>query len=523
MLRWTCRLRDVLQQSEFLVEEGFHSRRLSGLREAEFVSPAGAFPNKFRWQTFRDCIRASGGVLALYNPGGLENPTNIVRAIDPSCQMSMSVRSVAGETVDLQHQKIDVLWLSSSVFISRFSLQVGKVIRSPTVRSLVEYNVSFKERDEPCQNISLDVTSLSLFTGAGRHEPSSLPLQFFQHLTALLPSDYFKFLFLLKLLPRVCPMDCTTRFLSIIPNHAVPTASRNSTVRVLIMNTVARDELQQILSHPFNPSVTLGFTYNPFDESVSLTILNDLLKDSRYLRAVELPMGLVSSECWRDSCATLIDEIVFISPDLEIHCSAGGMSPKWLQAIAKKHSAREIRLTFAGYQPYSSRDLLRPFIHPLMDDDTSLENLRLCFHYKNADNDFDEQDHEEIIRFVARCVAREMPACKSRNLCVLNVSTEYTSENKESRWQCNRMHNRIQWWDEAIVPPLVLNLHRKRLTTPAGVAVLLAIRAVNQGIVHHKTTAYIPLDPSTANAGLIFRMVKSQAQRQVRRTTTLDV
>jgi hypothetical protein len=480
-----------------------------------------AFPNKFRWQAFCDCTRASGGVLALYNPGGLENPTNFVRAIDPSCEMLMSIRSVAGQPVVLQQQDIDVLWLSSSVFISRFSLQVGKVIRtsSPTARRLVEYNVSFKERDEPCQNISLDVTSLSLFAGAGRHEPSSLPLQFFQHLTALLPSDYFKFLFLLKLLPQVCPMDCTTRFLSIIPNHAVPTASRNSTVRVLIMNTVTREELQQILSHQFNPSVELGFGDNPFDESVSLTILNDLLKDAGYLRAIELPMSLVSNECRRDSCSTRIDEIDFISPDLQIHCSAGRMSPKWLQAIAKKHSARKIRLTFGDYHPCCSRDKYRPFLHPLMDDDTLLENLHLCFHYSKYGNDFFELEDEETFELVARSAASEIPACKSSNLCVLNLSIEYTGENDQSRWRCNR----IQRWDAEIIPLLVLNVHRKRLTTPTGVAVLLAIRAVNQGIVHHKTTAYIPLDPSTANAGLIFRMVKSQAQHQVSRSTSLDV
>jgi hypothetical protein len=51
MLRWTCRLRNVLERRDHV--ETFPGP-LPEIREAEFVSSgSGTFPDEFRWDTFQ--------------------------------------------------------------------------------------------------------------------------------------------------------------------------------------------------------------------------------------------------------------------------------------------------------------------------------------------------------------------------------------------------------------------------------------------------------------------------------------
>jgi hypothetical protein len=143
-----------------------------------------------------------------------------------------------------------------------------------------------------------------------------------------------------------------------------------------------------------------------------------------------------------------------------------------------------------------------------VDVDSSLENL--CLRFDGVGKTDAGQIAQEIVHQTSYFVAGGMPACKSSHLCVFNASLVYWADGERTTWKCDR----VPWWDQVIVPSLTLNFHRKRLTNPAGAVMQFALRAVNQGIVYRKTTDHVPFDPSIANASLIYKLIKNQAQDQ---------
>jgi hypothetical protein len=487
-------LRDVLERRGFVVKVT-ESRPLAELREAEFVSASGTFPAGFRWEAFLGCFSRRGDRVSLYSIGDLGNQTNFVGAVDPHCALSISIRSMSGQLVeDLQQENIDVLWLSPLIFISSFDFFVGG-----TVRSLGDYSVTCDERSNSSRRqlwTFVISTSLSTLEGDEHGEPSPLLLEFFQHVTSQLPVGYFAEIDLKRHHRQRCPVGYITLFLSIIQTLGTQTEISGN-------GTITRDELRHILSYQFHPAMKLEFDSYSFDKSVSLTILNDLLKDARYLRAIEMPMELVGIESWRDCCPPCHEEIALKSPDLYIHLSEGRISPKCLHAISTKHNPYEVTLDMSD----CCEEALLEFVHPFMAHDTSIENLLLRSHYNKHRN---EDDELITVEEYSCSVADAMPVCQSNNLCIFNVSIAHMTETGLETKQCNR----VPWWDYDIFPLLALNFHRKRLTNPTGAVVPVAIRAVNQGIVYSKTTDHIPFNPRIANAGLLFRMVKHQAQSQ---------
>jgi hypothetical protein len=92
--------------------------------------------------------------------------------------------------------------------------------------------------------------------------------------------------------------------------------------------------------------------------------------------------------------------------------------------------------------------------------------------------------------------------CNSKTLSFFNVAVA-TRDFKT--W--NISHLKI--WDEILFPSLSLNAYRNRMgvRAPQGVAAL-AIKAVNKGRFYRETTHHAPFDMSSANAGLIFHIVK---------------
>jgi hypothetical protein len=510
MLRWTCRLRDVLERRGFLVP-GHEFPRLAEMREAEFTSENGVFPSDFRWQALRSCLNSKHwGTFHLFNGGEFGNA---VPAVDPHSALSISIRSISGQPVeDLQQGNINVLWLSPTVFIACVGFVVGT--STPLGHG---YELTFYERGTGC--VVLCATALSSLEGDEHGEPSPVPLEFFRHATALLPADYFDSMTLRRKSPERCPVHCLTRFLSIVPHHGNPT-TRTHSVRVCIAGerTISTDEIRQILSHPFHPAVLLAFDENPFDESVSLSFLNDLLAQAPHLRAVQLPGQLVDASSARNSCSMRFEDIVLKSADLRIHCSEVTISLACFGAIAQKHMVQEMDMRFSQdfwkWDAEQRRELLRAFVHPFLDTDSSLENLCLRFHYCKAldddvaydDDDEDQPEDPDNLQRVALWVSDEIPAFESRNLCVLNASIVY-GDYSDLVWSCNH----IVWWDKAIVPRLVLNFYHKQLSAVGGV-MGLAVRAVSQGIVYRKSTDHRPGDPSIANASLILRMINLQAR-----------
>jgi hypothetical protein len=84
------------------------------------------------------------------------------------------------------------------------------------------------------------------------------------------------------------------------------------------------------------------------------------------------------------------------------------------------------------------------------------------------------------------------------------------SERQEPYVFSSRHLDNVKWsLNDTLFPRVVMNYWRKHLPKPlAGGVVPMAIRALHEGKVYCKTSDLRPSDMSTANAGLIFRIVK---------------
>jgi hypothetical protein len=89
---------------------------------------------------------------------------------------------------DLRGRNVNVLWLSESVFISKFLFRLGTNGLIPGI-DLPDYEVAIMDR-ERMRYISWAV-ALSSLESDDRGEPSALPLEFVQHITRLSAADLF--------------------------------------------------------------------------------------------------------------------------------------------------------------------------------------------------------------------------------------------------------------------------------------------------------------------------------------------
>jgi hypothetical protein len=339
------------------------------------------------------------------------------------------------------------------------------------------------------------IYSLSSFVDGQLDQPSPLPLELFRHVTATLAVDCFDVFRLAYSNPQRCPVDFCTRFLSVIPQGA-PSQPKADDVwtTYALCGMLTRDDLQAIFSHRFPRTAKLTFD-SSFDESVSLTFFNELVREAPFLRAVGLPKTLVEEHV--EAASVRFEEIIFNSPDKSIHYSRGKLSPVLLQTIAATHTVKEVRITLLGFRD-AWQDFLRSYIQPFLRKDATLERLSICF-------DFDEMlpfrptQSEQVRPWVPA-----MADCTSRKLVFLNVVVNHGAKT----WNVGR----VQQWDQLIFPSLSLNFYRSRMSQSArGGVIPPAIKAVNEGNVYRKTTHHAPSDMSTTNAGLIFKIVKAQA------------
>jgi hypothetical protein len=219
MLKWTCRLRDALVNRRLLPRDAQDRASLSKMREAEFVREDGAFPNGFRWEEFEGCfsneLSSFERLVRVRDPE--RSATDILYSSDPDAQ---SIRRLAGQPImDMQAKNINVLWLSSTIFVSSFHIGITGEDRS---RVASNYTVEFSEIDCDGRDVVYRVNAYSLaeFEGNENVAHTPLPLEFLCHLAALLPVETFRKIELRPYLRDDASVDCFLQFIAIIPNNA---------------------------------------------------------------------------------------------------------------------------------------------------------------------------------------------------------------------------------------------------------------------------------------------------------------
>jgi hypothetical protein len=494
MLKWTCRLRDLFEKEGYRTYER-SLKHTSKIQEAEFVD--GNFPEEFRWEIFKNCCKPyTYDNVLMFNRDSVVRDKSLVPVFDSYSSESQHIRPTCGLPITcLLQRKIDIFWISPTVFISG----VGFFLES--VR-LQDFEVWFNVTD--C--FSCRIYTLSAF-GEGEREPcSSLAMRFFRHLIAPLPANYFS-----KITLRVGCQAAVKRFqlddfLSIIPHDApqpppcnadIPSTSFELFLRdrdIIKQNDgINQNELRAIFSHKFHPVVKMSFHGCRFDPSISFDVFCDLLRQARFLRAVGLPIHLMRA---KEEPQLICKRIILKSQDLTASFSGWnyfpGISHELLHTFAARHQVTDIRMEFPEdfLERETNREELHACIKPFFQWNSNLEQLTIQF---DGPRDLDHGRLEHVVA-----------ACLSRNLCVFNVSFNFCT--------IDRSLNRVQSWDHRVFPRLSVNYWRIKLKKP-DTPMALAVRAVNQGLIYRKTTDHVPYNGTIAYAGDIFCVVKHGARR----------
>jgi hypothetical protein len=501
VLKRTCRLRDVLESRGFWIDDRTRDREPEWemIREAHFVCEDGGFPDGFRWDTLASCYSQNVYNVILVPPGAAGS-----RPIDSNSASYRAIRSLAGKEIkDLARRNINVLWLSQNIFISQifFNLE-GYCVD--------EYELTF--RYDHYDRMQIFVYTLSSFEDGEPDIHSPVPIVFLRHVTALLPIGHVSEVLVARDYLQRCPLEMAFQIVScIVPNddqYSPATERGRTTFRIGWPQraVITKDEIKTIVTHPFHPTIRPAFKENHirFEESVSLTTLMDMLQEPGSVRAITLPRALVEAEGRNNSLC--YDRLTLNSAALSIGYEGGSMSPECLHRITTTYAISNICMTFD---------------HHFWGDDPEEEGLRLHLHiqpfllaHSSAQSlliRFDNKGYHNELSHILKTMPSVFAGCTSRKLCFVNIALVYAWEPRDVFH--SRDLDNVQWsLNDTLFPRLVWNYWRNHLPKPLeGRVVPSAIKAVNEGNMFRKTTDLVPSNMGTANAGLIFHIVKAAA------------
>jgi hypothetical protein len=271
---------------------------------------------------------------------------------------------------------------------------------------------------------------------------------------------------------------------------------------------ITKEELKTIVFHPFHPAIRPEFKEDHicFGESVSLTTLVEMLHEPGSVRAINLPRALVEAEGWNSSL--FYRRLTLNSAALSIGYEGGLMSPECLHRITTAYAISDIKMTFThhfwGDNPEKQGSLLHLHVQPFLLAHSSVESLWIRFNHKGFRGEF-----SHILKTMPSIFA----GCASRKLCFVNIALVCVYKARDIFY--SRRLDNFQWaLNDTLFPRLVLNYCRNHLPKPPeGRVAPSAIKAVNEGNIYRKTTNLVPSDMGTANAGLIFQIVKAAATK----------
>jgi hypothetical protein len=500
MLRWTCRLLDVIERRGFWIDD-FDSdgEPIWDIREAQFSCDEGCFPAGFRWDTLGTCYSQK-----VYNAVLVPPNSTGSHPIDPNSAPYRAIRSLAGEEItDLTRRNINVLWLSQNIFISQIFFNIEGYC-------VDEYELTF--RYDRHDRMQIFVYTLSSFEDGEPDMHSPVPIAFLRHVTALLPIGHISEVLVARDYLQRCPLEMAFQIVScVVPSddQYSPTTERGRTTFRIgwpQRAVITKDEIKTIVTHPFHPTIRPAFKENHirFEESVSLTTLMNMLQEPGSVRAITLPRALVEAEGRNNSLC--YDRLTLNSAALSIGYEGGSMSPECLHRITTTYAVSNISMTFDhhfwGDDPEEEGLRLHLHVQPFLLAHSSVESLLIRFDNKGYHNE---------LSHILKTMPSVFAGCASRKLCFVNIALVYVWEAPDVFY--SRQLDKVQWsLNDTLFPRLVLNFWRNHLPKSLEERVVpSAVKAVNEGNIYRKTTNLVPSNMGTANAGLIYHIVKAAA------------
>jgi hypothetical protein len=516
MLRWTCRLRDVLESRDFYVHDNENNRpKLALMREAEFVTSQDQ--DKMDWESFLQVFSGVKNDVTLYYGDDAHTFYGLVPVFQPDCSESHSIRSLSGQAVSSSpHAKIDVLWLTPTVFISTFQFYL--YIAEEECLSFHSYKVRMQPRGMPSRTINFSAGELTPFETCTDFswpdlEHPVIPLEFLRRMTASLPPGYFSTLSLTRY-PQGFPVDYFQAFIACLPfvSESQPVGPSLQT-RLEFLHMITNEELQVILSHGKLHGVQLSLGDGMYDDAPSIEV-NDTLRTYPHLCSFAAPRTMVECDYAGESFAT--NESVEFLELLPIKAT-NDVPLKLFDEITSNSSIHELKISFEIYNYLTGLHQipvkLRYLLKRVLRGRSSVKKLTICFCFGNIYNDFGKHYNRALKAFKAIELHKFSDVT---GLHFLSFAFEYykysrPSSNSGDRKRTRKIKNplRPRWWDRKLAPYLALNFYSEHMPPKLIAPVTpLAIRAVNLGIVYRNTTHHLPRDMNIANAGFIYRLVR---------------
>jgi hypothetical protein len=433
--------------------------------------------------------------------------------------------------------KVDVLWISSSEFVS--SIQLHRNINDEegefvSFQNLYAFSLSLQV-NEVCRSgssadsLDLYVYSIQTFHEFNHSPLSEVPLHFLHHLLSPLPVGFFSDICLNMNLQDFPPGHCR-RLLSIIPQDApplIPDNIQSETLRILTDFSVIyvhnRDQLLAFTSHQYSPHVRL--CWNAFDQDqISPEEVNSALRDNcLHLRHFSISDGLSLFED--------VDEPSFSSNEsfrtLKIgfrQADSASCEHKLLNGLKTNRQIRQLEISFfiaeddeewdEQHMPVDVSSTL-VLIRDVLPAHASLREMRMRVIVQDSTGD--DRGHFSV---VSEC----LQVSGVGSLSFLDV--EIVS-GKFGTYQCHSL-SMNESWDKFISPALLLNWYLDhhpnctRVKTPLSAqeegepgsgVVELVVQSINRGILYPKTTHHAPYDSRTANAGVIYDVLRKNLCR----------
>jgi hypothetical protein len=515
MLRPTDRLLRLCQDCNYSVED---AEEWSKVTEAEFVREessgdgAPTFPSDFRWDAFCACLPP-------------KPKESIFDLFPPTVELLVPLKNVAAPTVP-SDAGVSVLWLSDTTFLSSIPFHLYPHSRPPC-----EYRVSFSPGLASCYAYSVPTFTFVGYVNENEATSSEIPLCFFKHVTAGLPTGFFTHLELMCGDPDFPPRLCSL-FLSIAgPSESDDECVARTVVRLCksFDQPIREDQLVALLAHRFSSHVKLDL--GGLQGENLLERANQLLRECQHLRHLKVSPKLIDFDR-SDASFTFNPHLqsLEIVPILD-----GGISLKLLDGFALSTGLKDLTLRFSPamlftYFRVAHLEKLTHLFGNVLPRCYSMRTLTLDLleiHPGTVNRQDPHVFYEEIVRCIAAfSTTRAKDPFGSVSSIKVTLTPFPVSGFTErglppgivlgSVWLKKRVLPPNATWDRLVSPSLVLTWRRdqrrkehpaKRLQ-PLGL-IVPAIRQINQDVAYQKTSTVAPYDSRTANASVIYDSIRS--------------
>jgi hypothetical protein len=395
-----------------------------------------------------------------------------------------------------------VVWISDTVFLSSIHFDIFEH------QVNLEYRITLTPKQSR-DHIVFFVYSLSEDPPQPRPAPSVAPISFLESMVTVLPFDYFKALGFYWY--RYDSEPPVKELLSLVPTPKPGIVPYEARTNLAFDSPLSPEQIQTVLSHcdENNLWVRPMFSLRAQNDA-AFREYNSALRESPHLRHIHISSNYFRFQLPEGEAPFTVNEhLESMTIDCIPNIFRTSSNVNLLNAVSCCRNLKHLYMCVKRWQQF-------------LDDNSSLLDLVISgsLPLEEVIISLDVGEYE-IARFKVAWAVLSLTllgciVAGQRNLCHFSI----VAGHREESWPVPSFLKapvNPEAWDEFVTPSLTINCFRKlqmgikgEETRIEAISVARKVQAVNLGIVYRKTTYHTPHDTSTANAGVLFVLLRSQ-------------